>query len=122
MARATIAAPSKVAQEGEQHGDDEQAAFEQVFLHGVDHVIDQLGAVVDGGYADIGRQPGFDFVQSLFHVGGDFVRVFPHQHEAQSHHNFALPVGGDGAAADFGADGDVGHIPYAHRHAMLRLR
>ena len=33
---------AQIAEEGEQHGDDEQAAFEQVFRDRVDHVIDQL--------------------------------------------------------------------------------
>ena len=37
----------QVAQEEEQHGDDQQAALEQVAAHGVDDVVDQLGAVVD---------------------------------------------------------------------------
>ena len=42
--------------------------------------------------------------------GCDFMRVFAHQHEAQAHHDFAFAVGGDGTAADFRADGHVGHV------------
>ncbi len=36
----------QVAEEREQHGDDQQPALEQVVLHRVDDVVDQLGAVV----------------------------------------------------------------------------
>ena len=54
---------AQVAEEGEQHGDHEQAAFEQVFLDGVDDVIDQFGAIVDRRDVDVGRQRGFDFVE-----------------------------------------------------------
>ena len=38
----------QVAEEDEQHRDDQQAALEQVLAHRVDDVVDQLGAVVDG--------------------------------------------------------------------------
>ena len=37
----------QVAQEGEQDGDDEQPALEQVLAHRVDDVVDQFRAVVD---------------------------------------------------------------------------
>ena len=53
----------QIAQEGEQHGDDQQPPFEQVLAHRVDHVIDQLGAVVDGLDFDVGRQRRLDLVE-----------------------------------------------------------
>ena len=56
MARATMQRRPQVAQEEEQHGDDQQAALEQVLADGVDDVVDQLGAVVDGLDLDVGGQ------------------------------------------------------------------
>ena len=49
----------------------------------------------------------------------DGVAVFAHQHEAEAQHDFALAVGGDGTAAQLVADGDVGHVADANRHALV---
>ena len=63
MARATISAGPQVAQEDEQHGDDQQAALEQVVADRVDDVVDQLGAVVDGLDLDVPAAASLDLVQ-----------------------------------------------------------
>ena len=65
IARATISRRPQVAQEGEQHGDDQQPAFEQVLAHGVDDVVHQLGAVVDRRDFDVGRQRALSDSSSL---------------------------------------------------------
>ena len=49
----------------------------------------------------------------------DAVAVLAHEHEAQPEHDFALAVGRDRAAADLVADGHVGHVAHADRHAVL---
>ena len=59
----------QVAQEEEQHRDDQQAALEQVAAHRVDDVVDQLGAVVDGLDLDAGRQRRLDLVELLLAAG-----------------------------------------------------
>src|SRR5688572_32069641 len=45
-----------IAEQQEQHDDDEQGAFEQVLLDGPDRALDQFGAVVDRLGRDAGRQ------------------------------------------------------------------
>ena len=101
----------QVAQEGEQHGDDQQAAFEQVLAHRVDDVVDQFGAVVDRLDLHVRRQASPRSTSSLsFMAQVTVVAVLAHQHEAQAQHHFALAVGRDGPAADFVADRHVGHV------------
>ena len=45
--------------------------------------------------------------------------VLAHEHKAQAEHDFALAVGGHRPAANFVADGDVGHVGDANWHAVL---
>ena len=47
IAMATIN-PAQVAEKHEQDDDHQQSAVEQITPHGVDNLIDQVGAVVDG--------------------------------------------------------------------------
>ena len=55
MASGHDQARPQVAQEGEQDGDDQQPALEEVVADGVDDVVDQFGAVVDRCRRDVRR-------------------------------------------------------------------
>ena len=49
-------------------------------------------------------------------------RFSPIEHEAEAEDDLALAVGGDAAAADLVADGDLGHVADADRHAVVGRR
>src|SRR5581483_3470052 len=53
-------AGAQVAQEDEQDGDDEQAPLEQVFAHGIQHLVHEPGALIHRGDPDVGGQVLFD--------------------------------------------------------------
>ena len=46
---------------------------------------------------------------------GDGIAVFPHQHEAESQHDFALAVGRHDATTHFVRDYNVGNVADANR-------
>ena len=56
-----------VAEEQEQHGDDQHRAFEQVLLDGGDGLVDQHRPVVDGDCLDAWRQRAVDLYHLLVH-------------------------------------------------------
>ncbi len=115
----------QVAQEQKQHGDDQQAGFQQIGAHRVDDVRDQLGAVVDRDHLDgrlaphVLRKGGLDLLQLVLHGPGDLVAVLANEHKAQAEDTFALAVGRHRPAANLVADGHVGHVPDLDRHAVL---
>ena len=56
--------------------------------------------------------------RAIGHVAG----VLAHPHEGEAQDDLALAVGGHPAAADRVADADLGHVPDADRHAVVRPR
>ena len=94
----------QVAEEDEEHGDDEERPLEEVLLHRVQHVVDErrcgrrrsaTSTPVGQGLPDL-LQPGLE-------PRRDVVAVLAHQHEAEAEHDLALAVGGHRAAADLAA-------------------
>ena len=108
----------QVAQEGEQHGDDQQTAFHQVFADRVDDVIDQFGAVVNNLYFHVRGEVLLDFLEPLAQLLGDAVAVFAHEHKAQPIDHLPLARGGDRPAADFVANLHLGHVLDADGYAV----
>ena len=101
---------AEIAEEDEQDGDDQQPALKQVLPHRVDHVVHQLGAVVDRLDRHARRQDGSNLLQLVLQRRGDLVAVLAHEHEAQAEHRFAAAVGRHGSQADFVAGLHVGHV------------
>ena len=82
----------------EQHGDDQQAAVEQIVAGGDQHLVDQVAAGVKLRFRRPAGSSFFDFFDLVPQPLGDLAAVLAQQHEAQAQHDFALAVGGDGAA------------------------
>ena len=101
MIAAVIERRADVAEQQEQHDDDQQRAFEQVRLHRLDGAIDKFGAVIDRRRR---RRPAASALRGDFQRLGDGLRdraaVLAHQHEDRAEHDFA-PVLGRGAGAQF---------------------
>ncbi len=99
----------EIAEQQEQHQDDEQRAFEQVRLHRLNGAFDQVGAIVDRPRHDARRQRA----RGHFQLGGNGARdgaaVLADQHQRGTEHDFP-PVLRGGAGAQLLADADVRDI------------
>jgi hypothetical protein len=82
-------------------------------------VVDQFVSVVELDDLNARRQALFDLFEFGGHPAGHVVAVFAHQHEAQTENDFALPVGGDGAAADVVADDHLRDLVQENGRASL---
>ena len=119
----------QVPQEEEQHDNHQEGAFGQVFLHGLDGGVDQLGAVQYRLGLDVRRQALADVGHFGLNGGGDRAAVLAQEHERRAHHHFC-PVFAGTAGAQFAAQADRRHVadvdgcalPCAHHNAgNLRL-
>eukprot|EP01022_Parablepharisma_sp_SALTPOND_P027440 TRINITY_DN665_c0_g9_i1.p1 TRINITY_DN665_c0_g9~~TRINITY_DN665_c0_g9_i1.p1 ORF type:complete len:1867 (+),score=739.92 TRINITY_DN665_c0_g9_i1:18974-24574(+) len=105
-----------IAQEDEQHRNDQQRALDQVLLHRGDGTIHQHGAVVDGdGFHPLG-QAAIDLAHLLVDRLRDGAAVLADQHEDGAQHHLAAILGGR-ASAQFTPCPDLGHVADADGHA-----
>ncbi len=107
-----------VAEQQEQHGDDQDAAFQQVALNRTDGLFNQFGAVIDGRESHVGGQGSAHLAHLLVHGKrhGAGVRAFEHHRDAQD--GFFAVVRGR-ALAQSAALGDGGDIPQEDRGAVF---
>ncbi len=110
---------AQVAEQREQHRDDEQRALEEVGAHGGDGFVDERRAVVHGLEAQTLGQRRVD----LRELGGggtrDDAAVLAHQHEHRAEHDF-LAVHRRGAGPQVLADADVGDVADDDRRTVVR--
>ena len=92
-----------VAEEREQDRHHEERAEQQVLLDGVQHAVDQVGPLVDGGHLDARRQRPAHLLESQLESPRDVVAILSHEHEPEAEHYLALAVGGHRPAADLAA-------------------
>ena len=118
MAKATISPARRFPRKMKRTAMTKQAALKEILLDRVDHVVDQLRAVIDGLNLNAGGQRLFDFFELILQRPGDFVAVFAHQHEAQAEHRFAASIGRDRSAANLVSNLDIRHVADANRHAV----
>lgn len=105
-----------VAQQQEQHHDDQQRAFDQVLGDGDDGAVHQCGAVVHRHCLHARRQAGIGHLQPLRCGLRHGAAIGTDQHEHRAEHHFAAVLGG-GAGAQFASLAHLRHIAYADRHA-----
>ena len=105
-----------VAQQREQHRDDQQRAFGQVARHRRDGRIDQRGPVVDRFRLDARRQRRLDLLEALGRCTRHCAAVLAHEHEDSSEDDL-LPVLRRCAGAQLMANLDVRHLRQTHRDA-----
>ena len=122
MAEATISPARRLPRKANNIGNDQQRAFQQVRLDGVENLVDQVRCGrTPFQWSHLVASERRNVFHALIEPCSDLVAVFAHQHEAQPENNLALSVGGCGGAADFVADVNVGHVadagPEIHRLA-----
>ena len=100
---------AEIAQQREQNHDDEHRALEQVFLHGADRGVDEIGAVVKGARHHAFGQGAIDFRHLGVDAFGDGAAVFADEHEYRAEHDF-LAVFSRGAGAKFRTQAHIGHV------------
>ncbi len=83
-----------IAEQKQQHSHDEKRAFEEIRPHRRDGLVDQHGAVIDGGDLHAFRQFRFDLLQLLRDPLGHDAAVFPGKHERGTEHGFLAVKGG----------------------------
>ena len=83
---------AQIAQEGEQDGDHQQRARQQVVLDGADDVVHQFRAVVEHLELDVLGQHLLHFGQLRLERARHHGAVFAHEHEAQAQHDLS-PAG-----------------------------
>ena len=106
-----------IAEEQEQDGDHQHGAFEQVFLHRIDGLVDQHRAVIHGDGVHAFRQAAVDLDHLLVDRLRDGAAVLPDQHEDRAEHHFAAVFRGR-ARAQLAPQHHVGHVADADRHAL----
>ena len=84
MAKRDDQAGAKLSQEDEEHGDDEQRAFEQVVPDRAQHLVDQGGAAVDRLERDARRHAALRLGEAGFEALGQLAAVLSDQHEARA--------------------------------------
>ena len=106
-----------VAEKQEQDHDHQNSALDQILLDGIDRLVHQYRAVIDGLGDHAFWQGAVDLFQALGDSLGDRAAVFSDQHEHGAEHHLATILG-CGAGAQFLADADFGHIPNSDRDGL----
>ena len=107
----------QIAEEQEQHHNDQGSAFKQIGRDRSNGFIDQDGAVIDRGRNHAFRQVAIDLRQFFGDRVGDGAAVFADQHKRRAqHHLFAILR--SGASAQFLAYNDIGNIFDAYGHSL----
>ena len=110
---------AEIAQEEQQHDQDQDGPFQQVGPHRPQDMVDDLGAVIDGGHLDVGGQGGQDVAHGRLEGGGDLVAVVAHEHEAQAHDRLAAAVEGDRTRPNLVAFHRLADVADVDGHAAL---
>src|SRR5689334_16033026 len=112
-----------IAEEQEEHDDDEHDAFEERLIDGAQGGDDQFETVVERHDAKASRQEFLlvDVFDLLFHRLDDFAGISPPEHENDAGHDLALPVQDGGAVPHGVADLHFGYVPYVHGSAVRFL-
>ena len=110
-----------VAQQQEQHGDDQQRALHQVLRHRADGAVDQRGAVVHRYCAHTRRQAAIRLDQACRGGLRDLATVGPDQHEGGTQHDFPA-VHRRRTGPQLRAFAHLGHIAHADRHALAPVQ
>ena len=98
-----------VAEQQEQHRNDQQRAFEEVLFDRPDRRLDQRRAVIDWVGDDACRQRLVDLGQPRGDRDADIAAVLADQHEDRTEHDLA-PILGRGTVPQFAADDDIGDV------------
>ncbi|MGY4501905.1 hypothetical protein ACVWYH_005862 [Bradyrhizobium sp. GM24.11] len=107
---------AEVAEQQEQHRDDEQRTFSQILSHGVDRGVDELRSIENGAGIDARRQGLADVLDLGVGGGGDGPAVAADQHQCGAEHDLAS-VDARTAGPQFLSDRDIGQIPDADGNA-----
>ncbi len=110
----------EVPEKGEQNGDDQDGPLEEVLLHGLEDVVDQVGSLVNDVNLDVLRQKFAHILHGLVHGHGDVAGIFSHPHEDQAENDLPLALSRRPSAADGVAEFDVGNVPDADGDALDR--
>ena len=106
-----------VPQEKEQDHDHENRAFEQVFLHRADGLVDEHRAVIDRHRMHPLWKALVDLHHLLVYRLGDGPAVFSNQHEHGAENHFPTVVRGS-SGSKLPANAHFGHVLDAHGHAV----
>ena len=109
-----------VPQEDQDDDRDDDHLLDELVLHGLDGLVDQLGAVVDRDHLHAGRQAQLQLVDLRLdpfdHVQG--VLTLAHHHDATDRVAHTVQV--REAAPHLGTQAHGGHVAQPHRGAVLR--
>ena len=109
---------AKVAEEHEQHRDDEQRALEEVVANRVQHRTDQVDPAVDRRHLDVLGQAVANLIEPRLEFLGDLAAVLAHQHEAEPEHGLAPPLGRHRPATDLMALADLRDVAHPDQRAV----
>ncbi|MCY1294889.1 hypothetical protein D9M70_442060 [compost metagenome] len=105
-----------IAEQHEEHSDDQRGTFKQVLADGGDGPVHQRGAVVDRFGHDAGGKAAVDLRKLLCRARRDGAAVLANEHEYCAQHHF-LPVLGGCAVAQLLPQMHRGNVPDADRRA-----
>ena len=104
-----------VPEEEQDHQAHDQHLQHELVLQGVDRALDQLRAVVGRDDAHALGQRRLDLPEPLAHALDHGARVLAVAHDHDAAHGVAAAVEIGDAAADLGAERDLGHVAQQHR-------
>ena len=110
-----------VAQEDNQHEDNDESAFYQVSGDGSLHTVNQVGSV-DKGFDNHALGQGFlNLLYAQLHIPDNLLKVFALQHDGYSGNHFALAISGNGSETGGVTQLNFRHITYFDRSAVHGL-
>ena len=110
-----------VAQENNQHEDDDESAFSQVSGDGSLYSVNQVGSV-DKRFDDHAFGQGFlNLLYAQLHIPDNLLKVFALQHDGNSGNHFALAISGNGSETGGMTQLNLRHITYLNRSAVHGL-
>ena len=110
-----------VAQEDNQHEDNDESAFYQVSGDGSLHTVNQVGSV-DKGFDNHALGQGFlNLLYAQLHIPDNLLKVFALQHDGYSGNHFALAISGNGSETGGMTQLNLRHITYLNRSAVYGL-